>query len=105
MEKKQLPDYKKIYTDLIINKFPDKKVVCEALLAKKELSHLDVIELNQIIFREKEDFSNSKHKSYNKSSIMNILNYQKMKGLNNTQTALHFKLSRNSVSKWKKLFI
>ncbi|PKF75437.1 helix-turn-helix domain-containing protein [Chryseobacterium sp. PMSZPI] len=106
MNNKQ-PNYKKIYTDIILMKHPDKLDTCQGLLEKKEFSTLDVIKLNQMVFGLKESNSiqlSQKHKSYDKSAIMEILEYQKKSGRNNTQVARQFNISRNSLAKWKKLF-
>ncbi|MDQ0064389.1 helix-turn-helix domain-containing protein [Chryseobacterium lathyri] len=103
---KLLPDYKTIYSDIIIKKFPQKKY-CLQLLQKKSLSVVDIMELNGKIFGipDKETFiANQKHRSYNKTDIFEILNYQKENKLNNNQLAIKFKLSRNTVTKWKKYF-
>ncbi len=101
------PDYHRIYNDIINKKHPEKKEACKALLNKKELSVLDIIELNNKIFglpdRATETF-NQKHRSYDTSAILKILDYQKIYKLNNSELAQHFKLSRNTVTKWKKLF-
>ncbi|MCD9855164.1 helix-turn-helix domain-containing protein [Epilithonimonas sp. JDS] len=102
------PDYIRIYTDLINTKHPDKIESCRSLLSKKYLSVLDIIKLNSKISGKKSKDSelfNQQHKSYNKSDIFEILDYQKKYGLNNSQLAMHFNLSRNTVAKWKKLFI
>ncbi len=107
LNKKIMPDYKKIYTDIINKNFADKKEQCAFILEKQKLSMLDVIELNKKIFttgEENEGF-NQRHRSYGKSDILKILDYQKTHQLNNCQLAKHFKLSRNTVTKWKKLFI
>ena len=48
---------------------------------------------------------NQKHRSYSKSDILKILDYQKKNNLNNSQLANHFSLSRNTVAKWKRMFI
>jgi hypothetical protein len=101
------PNYKKIYTDILERKYPDKKDECQELLKKENLSVLDIIKLNQKIFglpdEESESF-NQKLRSYTEIEILEILNYQKKNMLNNIQLANHFKLSRNTVTKWKKLF-
>lgn len=97
------PDYKKIYTDIIKRRFPEKSIDCKVLLQKDELSTLDIITLNKKIFGNSNkdyEMSNQRHRSYKPSSIKYILSYQK-KNLNNTQLALHFKLSRNTIAKWK----
>ena len=101
------PNYKRIYEDLIDQKYPDRKALCEKILAKGELSFLDVLELNHLLFgtaSKKVLEMNQKYRSYDESTILEILDYQKKNGLNNTQLANHFKLSRNTVTKWKVLF-
>ena len=102
------PDYFQIYTDILNKKHPDKKEECQSLLQKENLSAIDIIELNKKIFdkqnKETESF-NQKHRSYSKTDILKILDYQKKHKLNNTQVANHFNLSRNSVTKWKKMFL
>lgn len=102
------PDYKKIFNDIIEKKHPEKRDCCQSILSKNELSVLDVIRLNNLVFgrsSKDESIMNQKYKSYNKKSIIEILNYQKQNRLNNTQLAMHFKLSRNTVTKWKKMFL
>lgn len=108
MERIKTPDYKRIFNDIISMKYPQKYKDCASLLQKNKLSVLDVIELNKRIFgySGKEVMNmNQKHRSYSKNDILQILDYQKRNNLNNSQLALHFKLSRNTVSKWKKLFL
>ncbi|MBB4804834.1 hypothetical protein HNP38_000106 [Chryseobacterium defluvii] len=103
MEKSKSPDYRVIYTDIINKKYPHKKELCSSILEKKQLSNLDIINLNTKIFglQAKE---NQKLRSYNKSTILYILDYQRKYKLNNSQLAKHFKLSRNTIAKWKKYF-
>ncbi|MFP3594409.1 helix-turn-helix domain-containing protein [Chryseobacterium sp. SIMBA_038] len=98
------PDYKRIYKDVLNKKFPHKIVECQKLLDKKMLSTLDIIKLNTMIFGENKETleANQKHRSYTDDAIMEILEYQKKNRLNNSQIALHFRISRNSVAKWKK---
>lgn len=102
------PDYRRIYSDIINFKYPEKIKSCKTLLQKKNLSVLDILKLNQNIFgmvdKQTETF-NQKHRSYDKAAIIEILQYQEKHQLNNTQLALHFKVSRNSVAKWKKLLL
>lgn len=97
------PDYKRIYSDILTIKYPHKISECEGILSKKTVSVLDVIKLNTIIFGSFKD--NQKHRSYDKATIFEILNYQKKNKLNNSQLALHFKLSRSTIAKWKKHFV
>ncbi|KAB1231619.1 transposase [Chryseobacterium viscerum] len=96
------PYYKKIYSDILIRKFPEKIDDCQSILSKGELNVLDIIQLNQRIFGCHEVSSdNQKLRSYDDYSIVKILEYQKKHNLNNTQLSLHFKLSRNTITKWK----
>lgn len=107
-ENNTAPDYKKIYNDIISLKYPEKKEVCKDLLSKNNLSTLDIIEISRILFNKitKENFSfNQKHHSYDRSAIIEILEYQKKNRLNNSELARHFNLSRNTVTKWKNRFL
>jgi hypothetical protein len=102
-----MPDYKRIYSDLIAEKFPNREE-CNTILSKKILSELDVITLNNILFKDntRETMSfNQKHRSYSQETILEILEYQKTNKMNNVQLASHFKLSRNTIAKWKKIFV
>lgn len=100
-----MPDYKKIFTDLIERKYPDKKTLCSSYLNKKELTQFDVMELTKIINHQNKHINkfNQKRKSYNHKSIQKILEYQKAYNLTDTETARHFKMSRNTIKKWKNL--
>lgn len=96
------PDYKKIYSDLISEKFPLKLKDYQDFLNKKKLNCLDVIQINNLLFPNRElENSSQKHKSYDQESILQILRYQREKELNNSQLARYFKLSRNTVALWK----
>ncbi|WP_223609266.1 helix-turn-helix domain-containing protein [Chryseobacterium sp. OSA05B] len=103
--KNSSPDYKRIYTDIINEKLPEKREACQNILNKKELSVLDILKLNALLFNTKENSkSNQQLRSYDENTIGEILEYQKKNNLSNTQVASHFKLSRNTITKWKKLF-
>lgn len=105
--KRDQPNYKSIYTDIIIKKFPEKKEIGNFILKKEELSILDIIKINELIYETTDKDTvhfNQSLRSYNKSFVFDILEYQKKNKLNNSQLARHFKLSRNTVTKWKKLF-
>jgi len=108
MEKHNKPDYRKIYSDIITKKFPEKMNECETLLKKQDLRVSDILELNRRIFgsRDKEtERFNQRHRSYSRKDIMEILDYQKKHSLNGIQLANHFKISRNTVTNWKKRFL
>lgn len=102
------PDYKQIYTDIIEEKFPDKINDFKILQKLESMSSvIDIIALNRLIFGEQElllHCRNQKLRSYDRKSIINILEYQKKNKLNNTETANHFSMSRNTLSKWKRIF-
>ncbi len=102
---KSSPNYKQIFKDSVDRKYPEKRNACENILNKTTLSIVDVIEINTKIFGKGIINNSQKFRSYKKSDILNILDYQKENGLNNSQLANHFRLSRNTVSKWKKLFL
>ncbi|MEC3875647.1 helix-turn-helix domain-containing protein [Chryseobacterium salviniae] len=103
---RSVPNYKRIFEDIISRKCPEKYELCAHLLNKSEISTMDVLKLNDIIFdknRESES-TNQKHKSYDTDTIHKILNYQKENNLSNVAVSKHFNLSRSTVSKWKKTF-
>jgi DNA-binding transcriptional regulator YiaG len=99
------PNYKKIYTDLLNSKHPDKKHKCENILSKKELNFIDVIRLNEIIFdkgdKETQEM-NQKYRSYDKNTVIKILKYQEDNNLSNVQVANYFRMSRTTLLNWKK---
>jgi len=90
-------------------KFPHKKEICTPILKKTYLTEFDVLELNKIIFGDslsKNKLSNNtRYRSYDTSTILKILDYQKANNLSNVRVAKHFGLSRNTIAKWKKRFI
>ncbi|PWN65941.1 AsnC family protein [Chryseobacterium oncorhynchi] len=107
MKQQNQPNYKRIYSDIIDRKFPHKKAECKKLLEKKMLSAIDIMELNKKIFETKDrDIKkmNQKLRSYNTSDILRILDYQKNNRMNNLQVAEHFGLSRNTMTKWRRIF-
>jgi len=106
---KKKPNYKRIYLDIIKFKYPDKAADCEGILRKKELTNLDVITINNIIFsdglKEQADGKVRKiFKAYDRNDIFYILDYQKKNNLNNIQISEHFKISRNTITRWKRFF-
>jgi len=100
----KVPNYKKIYYDIIHKLHPSKYIDCKPILEKEVLSEFDIMEINQRIFGKDKDSAkrNSMHKSYCIDTAMKILEYQKENHLNNSQLAIHFGMSRNTIAKWKK---
>ncbi|MDR6156807.1 DNA-binding transcriptional regulator YiaG [Chryseobacterium sp. SLBN-27] len=101
------PNYKRIFEDIISKKCPEKYHLCAHLLNKSEISAMDVLTLNDIVFDKNRasDSTSQKHKSYDSNTINTILEYQKKNKLSNTEVSRHFNLSRSTVSKWKKAFL
>ncbi|BAP31233.1 uncharacterized protein CHSO_2196 [Chryseobacterium sp. StRB126] len=100
------PNYKIIYQDMLQKQHPDKIKACKELLKKENLDTADILELNRRIFPQiydNKEKSSQKHRAYNESDILRVLDYQKKNRLNNSQLASHFKMSRNTITKWKKL--
>lgn len=95
------PDYKQIFWDILNLKYPEKKEICEPFFKKQHLSAFDIIRLNEKIFGSE----SPRLRSYSKSDILKILDYQKKHNLNNSELANHFRLSRNTVTKWKEMFL
>ena len=102
------PYYHKIYADMIASKYPDKIKLCEHYLKKEDWTALDVITVNDILFgssKKKADVAiDQKHRAYDEESIKEILKHQRDYKLNNIQVANLYKVSRNSITKWKLLF-
>ncbi|TGN26108.1 helix-turn-helix domain-containing protein [Empedobacter tilapiae] len=96
------PNYQKIYQDIIEKKFPDKLGQTKKLL-KKEMNVLDVIKISEILNSEQIS-ENKKHRSYDLNSILKILTFQKNNNYTNTLTAEKYRISRNTVSKWRKIY-
>lgn len=103
-----VPDYKRIFKDMISIRYPDKELLCAAILTKDQLTRMDVIALNNIITGKVDRYrfaENQRLKSYDKQSVFRILKFQKDNRLNNSQLARHFKISRNTITKWKRIFV
>ena len=105
-QESMIPNYKNIYLDIITKKFPSKKDTYKKILSKNTLTDYDVIVLNNELFSTAENQTeNQKLKSYTKETILKILDYQKVKKLNITELARHFSISRNTIAKWRKIYI
>lgn len=91
---------------MLLMKYQDKIEQCSSILKKENLSLLDIITLNNMLSNGSANNSiiNQKLRSYDRAAIFKILEYQKKNQLNNSQLAKHFRLSRNTVAKWKKIF-
>lgn len=98
-------NYKTIFQDLLSIKYPERLSEFQKILNKNSLNELDILTICKKLSACKEvKKENGKYRAYSKPTILKILDYQKKNQLNNSQLAIHFKLSRNTVAKWKKLF-
>lgn len=102
------PYYRKLYQDMIRNKYPEKEKDCSQILNKEKWTSLDVLMIDKMLFvsnRKQSDIAfGQRHRAYDKQTIIEILDYQQKNELNNGQIANEFQLSRNTVTKWRKLF-
>lgn len=103
-----MPDFKLIYTDIINEKFPEK--INDPLIRNKlETLHtaVDVLKFNILVFGESDYTILSKSqrlRSYDEASIREILDYQRKNKLTNTETGNHFRVSRNTIARWRSFF-
>lgn len=80
----------------------EKSTNCKKILGKSEISDLEVLDLNYLIFGKSND---NKHRSYDKETVKFITSYQLNNKLTNQEISELFKISRNTISKWKKLYL
>lgn len=98
-------NYQQIFKDIISSKYPEKQEEYFPLLEKRNLSAIDILKINQKIFGTENKSDNQKHRSYTKSDILKILDFQKKHHLNNSELSKHFGISRNTITKWKRIFV
>ncbi len=98
-------NYQQIFKDIISSKYPEKRGKRLPLLEKEHLSAIDILKINQKIFGTENKSANQKHRSYTKSDILKILDFQKKHHLNNSELSKHFGISRNTITKWKRIFV
>ena len=96
------PNYQKIFQHIIAKKFPEKQLQTKKLL-KQKMSSLDVIKISEIL-NSNVTSENQKHNSYDMHSILKILEIQRLNNMTNIDISEKYKISRNTVSKWKKLY-
>lgn len=100
------PNYKKIYYDLLASEFPEK---LKDEKVKENLERLntseEVIKFNEFVFKKTKESleNNQKLKTYDKDTMLKILNYQKKHSFSNSYISRTYKMSRTTIAKWKKL--
>lgn len=99
------PNYKKIYHDMLMASNPSKLDIKEVANKINNIkAAIDVTNLNEMLFGSNVQSTNEINqnlKAYDEQSVMKILRYQKEYKLNNTQTAITFKLSKNTLCRWR----
>ncbi|WP_336690501.1 MULTISPECIES: helix-turn-helix domain-containing protein [unclassified Chryseobacterium] len=102
-----IPDYKKIYHDIILKICPEREPEFKYFLDKETLLSWDIVKLDNLIFNKKDQDSvvfNQRHRSYDDETILYIIKYQKEHKMNNSHTSKYFRISRNTLTKWKKIY-
>ena len=100
------PNYKKIYEDLMRVKFPE-KLKCPKI--QEHLNKLntteDILKLNDKLFKQNRETAknNQQLKSYDKKTMLKLLNYQKKHNLSISFMSRKYKISRTTFAKWKKI--
>ncbi len=104
-------NYKTLYLDFFRDSELLPKSIKQQLIKKLEedqiLSFRTLIHLNTIITENTLQPCNKDSaclKSYDRTFIKDVLDFQKKNELSNVEIALRFKLSRNTVSRWRKIF-
>lgn len=69
------PNYRNIYLDYVQKNVPEKIELCEFFFRKKEITSLDVIKINKLLFPKPSLLDDNKYKSYDKKTISEILDY------------------------------
>lgn len=101
------PNYSRIYRDLIEKKFPEKLHEYKVILSNDNLTFFEIVRLNELLFGKKnkeQEFQSQRYKAYDKQTILRIIRYQRQNKLNDQEIAVRFKLSRNTIRGWKKVF-
>lgn len=97
------PNYKKIYQDMLKLEYPEKlkDPKIKELLDKLHTTE-DVLKFNDKLFKQSSE--NQKLKTYDKKTMMKLLQYQKKHGHSTSYMSRKYKISRTTLSKWKLMF-
>lgn len=66
----------------------------------------EILNLNDLIFEQsKESLRNNQQlKTYDKKTILKLLQYQKKHDFSTSYMSRHYKISRTTIAKWRKMF-
>ncbi|MBV8326340.1 helix-turn-helix domain-containing protein [Chryseobacterium sp.] len=97
------PNYKKIYQDMLKLEHPEKlkDPKIKELLGKLNTSD-DVLKFNERLFKQSKE--NQKLKTYDKKTMLKLLQYQKKHGHSTSYMSRKYKISRTTLAKWKTMF-
>lgn len=97
------PNYKRIYQDMLKMEYPEKlkDPKIKELLEKLHTSD-DVLKFNEKLFKQSRE--NQKLKTYDRQTMLKLLQYQKKHGHSTSYMSRKYKISRTTLSKWKAMF-
>lgn len=101
------PNYKKIYQDMLKMDYPEKLKDPKVIeLLKKLNTTEDVLNFNEKIFEQSKESqqNNQKLKTYDKKTMLKLLQYQQKHGFSTSYMSRQYKISRTTIAKWKKTF-
>ncbi|MFC3160859.1 hypothetical protein SAMN05443633_105221 [Chryseobacterium arachidis] len=101
------PNYTKIYQDMLKEKAPEKLEDPKIQrLIKKLKTTEDILNFNDLVFTPSKESShnNQKLRIYDKKTILKLLDYQKKHELSISFMSKKYKISRTTISRWKRLF-
>lgn len=69
------------------------------------MSIIGVLRFNKLLFGNEsiQNKTNNQYKAYDLDTVVYILEYQKEFNLSNTEISIMFSVSRNTITRWKKL--
>lgn len=101
------PNYSKIYHDILQIEYPEKlkDPKIKALLKKLNTAE-DILNFNDKVFKQsKESLKNNQQlRTYDKKTVLKLLQYQKKHDLSISHMSREYKISRTTLSRWKKMF-
>ncbi|MDV7698993.1 helix-turn-helix domain-containing protein [Chryseobacterium soli] len=101
------PNYTKIYEDMLKQDYPDKLKDPKILTLLKKLNTTeDVLKFNDKLFEQSRESqqNNQKLKTYDKKTMLKLLQYQKKHEFSTSYMSRKYKISRTTLAKWKKMF-
>lgn len=101
------PNYSKIYRDMLKLEYPEKLKEPKIIELLKNLNTTeDVLNFNRRIFKQSKESeeNNQKLKTYDKKTMLKLLQYQQKHGFSTSFMSKKYKISRTTITKWKKTF-